>query len=204
MEKKYTADDIRILRGLEPIRKRPEMYFTQKGREILLYLLTGVVESLVKPECLCNASNIELKIPNKGGVIVKYDGNGMPIASEAVDGISHPVIYRAIMSTAFLRGKGQNYEYYGHLNSVGALVDAFSEELTIVTVGDNCAYSTTFKYGAIESLFTKISTSMYTKNEIYIVFGDQYLEGKPLCRDDLELLSKDLRLSFPACKIAIS
>jgi DNA gyrase/topoisomerase IV subunit B len=194
----YTIDDIKIIRGLSFIRKHPHIYFSHHGRDISIYLLQKLLESLIDPKYACCATNIKIKPLNKGGVRLQYNGNGMPIDNVIDGGINHPIIYTSVMQ---LHKENQGI-YYGHLHEIGPYLAAMSKELTIVTWQENKSYSVSFEYGAINSLLKE--ETIYSTNEIYIDFSPEIMDGEDISSKDIDDLIEWSYKLFPGVLFNIS
>lgn len=201
---KYTIDDIKVLRGLELIKKRPEMYFPKTGRGIATYLLEQTLISILDIKFCSKATAVELKIPSKGGVIIRYDGVGMPTELEEMHGIMHPIIYKSIMKPFYFLKDSPDFNQYGHLCEIGGFLSAFCKELTLVTVKDDNEFVSSFSFGAILTLMSKTPRKVYTANEIYLVFDDSILEGQPINDTDIQQVLKNIEFEKYDCKVTIS
>ncbi len=131
MSKKYTAKDITVLEGLEPVRKRPGMYIGGVGMDGLHHLVWEVVDNSVDEAMNGFASEITVTLHAKGDTVsVSDNGRGIPIDK-------HPKLKKSaleiILTTLHAGGKfeGKNYTTSGGLHGVGAsVVNALSKELT--------------------------------------------------------------------------
>jgi len=75
----YSAKDIYVLEGLEPVRKRPGMYIGSTSPEGLHHLIWEVVDNSLDEALNGFASNIEIKLLENNRVLVKDDGRGIPV-----------------------------------------------------------------------------------------------------------------------------
>ncbi|MFC3192893.1 hypothetical protein ACFODZ_01440 [Marinicella sediminis] len=200
----YTTDDIKVLRGLELIRNRPGMYFPTTGRGIAIYLLEQTLTSILDTKFCSQATAIELKVPSKGGLIIRYDGIGMPTELEEMHGIMHPIVYKSIMQPFFFLREPPNFIQYGHLCEIGGFLSAFCKELTLVTVKEGHEFVSSFSFGAVLTLMSKIPRKVYTANEIYILFDESILDGQPINDTDLQKVLKNIEFEKYDCKVTIS
>ena len=81
--KKYGADSITILEGLEAVRKRPGMYIGSTGERGLHHLVWEVVDNAVDEAMAGYADTVDVKILENGGVQVTDNGRGIPVAMHA-------------------------------------------------------------------------------------------------------------------------
>ena len=152
---KYTAEDIEVLTGLEPVRKRPGMY-TDTSRPN--HLAQEVIDNSVDEALAGHAGQIEVILHRNGSVTVTDDGRGMPVDIHPEQG--KPVV-EVILSTLHAGGKfsGKNYQYSGGLHGVGvSVVNALSSALEIVIRRDGQVYRMTFAGGEKTSELKVVDT----------------------------------------------
>ena len=140
----YTAEDIEVLTGLEPVRKRPGMY-TDTTRPN--HLAQEVIDNSVDEALGGYASEIDVCLNKDGSVTVTDDGRGMPV--DLHPGEKKPGV-EVILSTLHAGGKfsDKNYQLSGGLHGVGvSVVNALSSALEVVIRRDGNIYSMTFAGG---------------------------------------------------------
>jgi topoisomerase-4 subunit B len=140
----YTAEDIEVLTGLEPVRKRPGMY-TDTTRPN--HLAQEVIDNSVDEALGGHASEISVCLNKDGSVTVGDDGRGMPV--DLHPGEKKPGV-EVILSTLHAGGKfsDKNYQFSGGLHGVGvSVVNALSSALEVVIRRDGNIYSMTFGGG---------------------------------------------------------
>ena len=137
MAAEYTAKDIQVLEGLDPVRKRPGMYIGGVGSAGLHHLVWEVVDNSVDEAMNGHATEITVTL-HKGGesITVKDDGRGIPVDK-------HPKHKKSaleiIFSTLHAGGKFEsgNYKTSGGLHGVGAsVVNALSSKLVATVKRD--------------------------------------------------------------------
>ena len=144
----YTAKDITVLEGLEPVRKRPGMYIGGVGSAGLHHLVWEILDNSVDEAMNGYASNIVVTLHSDGSSItVSDDGRGIPVDK-------HPKTKKSalevIFSTLHAGGKfeGTNYKTAGGLHGVGAsVVNALSKELIATVRRDGAQWEMKFKQG---------------------------------------------------------
>lgn len=144
MSNNYDADAIEVLKGLDPVRKRPGMY-TDTTRPN--HLAQEVIDNSVDEALAGFAKNISLTLYKDGSVEVSDDGRGMPIdkhKDEKVSGVE------LILTRLHAGGKfsNKNYQYSGGLHGVGvSVVNALSKTLEVTVKRDGVVYLMQFKSG---------------------------------------------------------
>ena len=128
MSKKYSAADIEVLSGLEPVRKRPGMY-TDTTRPN--HLIQEVVDNSVDEAIAGHCKTIDVKVYKDHSIEVIDDGRGMPVdihPKEKMPGVE------LILTRLHAGGKfsDANYEFSGGLHGVGvSVVNALSKKLEL-------------------------------------------------------------------------
>ena len=128
MSSRYTAADIEVLSGLEPVKRRPGMY-TDTSRPN--HLVQEVVDNSVDEALAGHAHSIEVIVHADGSVSVTDDGRGMPVDIHPEEGIPGVEL---ILTRLHVGGKfsNRNYEFSGGLHGVGvSVVNALSSKVEV-------------------------------------------------------------------------
>ncbi len=144
----YTAKDITVLQGLEPVRKRPGMYIGGVNAQGLHHLVWEILDNSVDEAMNGYATSIQVTLHEEhSSITVVDDGRGIPVDK-------HPKVKKSalevILTTLHAGGKfeGQNYKTAGGLHGVGAsVVNALSSHLVATVKRDGHVYQMEFKQG---------------------------------------------------------
>jgi DNA gyrase/topoisomerase IV subunit B len=144
----YTAKDITVLEGLEPVRKRPGMYIGGVGAAGLHHLVWEVLDNSIDEAMNGHASNIRVTLHKDGSSItVEDDGRGIPVDVHAKTKKS---ALEVIFTVLHAGGKFEtgNYKTAGGLHGVGAsVVNALSRELVATVRRDGAQWEMSFRQG---------------------------------------------------------
>ncbi len=155
----YTADQISVLEGLEPVRKRPGMYIGTTGPDGLHHLITEIFDNS-RDEAMggfCN--DIEVVLLPHDRVRVTDNGRGIPVDTHKQTKVS---ALETIMTTLHAGGKfgGEGYKVSGGLHGVGAsVVNALSIYMDAIVHRDGGIYYQEYKQGKKKAAVKKIGSS---------------------------------------------
>ncbi|RJR26330.1 DNA gyrase subunit B [candidate division WWE3 bacterium] len=137
MSSNYTADQIQVLEGLEPVRKRPGMYIGSTGQEGLHHLITEIVNNSMDEAMAGYAKHIKVEFLDDGSVAVFDDGRGVPFEIKKEFGVSAlELVYTKLHAGGKFGGGG--YKVSSGLHGVGSsVVNALSEWMRVVVIRDN-------------------------------------------------------------------
>ena len=164
----YTAKDITVLEGLEPVRKRPGMYIGGVGSGGLHHLIWEILDNSVDEAMNGHASDIKVTLHADGSSItIEDDGRGIPVDK-------HPSTKKSALEVIFtvLHAGGKfepgNYKTAGGLHGVGAsVVNALSKELVATVRRDGALWEMKFKQGKPVGPLKKLGPARGTGTSVY-------------------------------------
>src|SRR5207248_2386569 len=155
MTQSYTASDIEVLSGLEPVRRRPGMYtHTQRPNHLAHEVIDNSVDEAIAGYC----KQIDVTLFKDGSLQVEDDGRGMPVdihPKEKVSG-AELILTRLHAGAKF---SDKNYQFSGGLHGVGvSVVNALSKHLECWIKRAGKEYNIGFKDGKVSSRLEEIGT----------------------------------------------
>ncbi len=188
----YTADDITVLKELEPVRKRPAMYIGGTGKAGLHHLLWEIVDNAVDEAINGHASTIEVTLHEDGcSCSVSDNGRGIPVDIHKTEGKS---ALELILTTLHAGGKfdASAYKTSGGLHGVGSsVVNALSEQMVARVRRKGKLHEQRFARGLVTSGVEVLGDARGTGTEIFFRPDSQIFEDIEF---DAEVIARDLEI----------
>ncbi len=175
----YTAKDIEVLEGLEPVRRRPGMYIGGVDERALHHLFAEVLDNSMDEAVAGHADRIEVEFLADGALKVTDNGRGIPIDP-------HPKFPKksaleVIMTTLHAGGKFSDkaYQTSGGLHGVGvSVVNALSDRLDVEVARDRKLYGQSYARGAPTTKLKEIGTAHNRRGTSVLFHPDPDIFGK--------------------------
>lgn len=159
-KKEYSAEDIEVLEGLEPVRKRPGMYIGGSDERAMHHLISEVLDNAMDEAVAGHATRIEIFLKPGNEVTITDNGRGIPVDNHPK--FPNKSALEVIFSMLHSGGKfsGKAYATSGGLHGVGAsVVNALSTELTVQVARGGQLYQQTYSKGHTTSKLKKIGAT---------------------------------------------
>jgi topoisomerase-4 subunit B len=177
----YTARDIEVLEGLEPVRKRPGMYIGGTDERAMHHLVAEILDNAMDEAVAGHADTIHLEMLAGNKILVRDNGRGMPVDP-------HPKFktksaLEVILTTLHSGGKfnGKVYATSGGLHGVGAsVVNALSDELEVEVARDRKSWSQKFSRGKPKGKLVSNGPAINRRGTTVTFHPDPEIFGKQL------------------------
>jgi len=200
-ENTYSADNIKVLEGLEAVRKRPAMYIGNTGIEGLHHLVYEVVDNSIDEAMAGYCDLIKVILHTDNSVSVEDNGRGIPVGIQKSENM--PAV-EVVMTKLHSGGKFDNdsYKVSGGLHGVGvSVVNALSKFMEVEIYTDGKIYYQTYEKGKKTREISIIGKTKKRGTKIHFVPDTEILETGNFSYDvlirrlrELAFLNKDVRL----------
>ena len=176
---KYSSENIEILEGLEPVRKRPGMYIGGVDNKAVHHLVIEILDNSIDEVINKYATHIEVNLLSNDTVQITDNGRGIPVDP-------HPKFKKKsaleiILTTLHSGGKfnSDNYQTSGGLHGVGAsVVNALSEKFVVEVIREKKLYRQEYSKGLSKTTLSKISETNKTNGTKILFCPDKEIFGE--------------------------
>ena len=198
----YNADKIKVLEGLEAVRKRPGMYIGDTSNRGLHHLVYEVVDNSVDEHLAKFCKNIKVIIHHDNSVTVGDDGRGIPVDMHSSGVSAAEVVLTKLHAGGKFNDAEGAYKVSGGLHGVGAAcVNALSEIMKLEVHRDGKVYQMTFKQGVPQAPLKETGVTELRGTNITFKPDPEIFEVLEYNYDTLATRFRELAFLNPGLKI---
>ena len=203
-EHEYGAEQIQVLEGLEPVRKRPGMYIGSTSVRGLHHLVYEIVDNCVDEALAGYCTEIDVVIEKGNVICVTDNGRGIPVEIHPKTKLSTLETVYTVLHAGGKFGGDSGYKVAGGLHGVGAsVVNALSEWTEVTVKRDGGIYTMRFERGKTVQPITKIGDTNETGTKVRFLADDTIFETRDYNFDTLETRFREIAFLTKGLKINI-
>ena len=202
MQQNYGAENIKVLKGLEAVRKRPGMYIGDTNISGLHHMIYEVVDNSIDEAMAGYCDTIDIELTREGSAIISDNGRGIPVDMHPTEKISAATVVLTVLHAGGKFDK-DTYKVSGGLHGVGvSVVNALSKKLVVNIKRDGKLHRQEFSKGIPQSDLEIIKMTNRTGTQVEFWPDDSIFE---IMEFDDEILTKRFReLAYLNPKITIN
>jgi len=202
MTEEYGAKNIKVLKGLEAVRKRPGMYIGDTSIKGLHHLVYEVIDNSIDEAMAGFCDTIKVTLTKNGSAIVEDNGRGIPVSEHPTEKISAATVVLTVLHAG---GKfdQDTYKVSGGLHGVGvSVVNALSKDLHLTIYRDGDIHTQNFKEGKYSELLSVVGSTRKSGTKIEFWPDENiFVEGVTFQKEILIKRFKELAYLNPKIKI---
>ena len=203
-EHKYGAEQIQVLEGLEPVRKRPGMYIGSTSVRGLHHLVYEIVDNGVDEALAGYCTEINIVIEEGNVISVTDNGRGIPIEKHPKTGLSTVETVYTVLHAGGKFGGDSGYKVAGGLHGVGAsVVNALSEWTEVIVKRDGGIYKINFERGKTVKPLEKIGETNETGTQVRFLADNTIFETMNYSYETLETRLREIAFLTKGLRITI-
>ena len=202
MQQNYGAENIKVLKGLEAVRKRPGMYIGDTNISGLHHMIYEVVDNSIDEAMAGYCDTIDIELTREGSAIISDNGRGIPVDMHPTEKISAATVVLTVLHAGGKFDK-DTYKVSGGLHGVGvSVVNALSKKLVVNIKRDGKLHRQEFSKGIPQSDLEIIKTTNRTGTQVEFWPDDSIFEVMEF--DDEILIKRFRELAYLNPKITIN